>query len=175
MSINEKTVDMDVEPQQSVDQKIGQTEYLDSGAKFLEQVGDYAPLSPEAEKRLIRKVDWIMIPMLFITATFGAVDKVALGTAAIYGLQKDAHLHGQQYSWLGSILSLGVSITLSCLMIRGSYSSGIIRNVPVVLPYSPAAFSKVSLLLQSRLVNHGTSDAGLQELECLDGSAVLHG
>ena len=121
MSINEKTVDMDVEPQQSVDQKIGQTEYLDSGAKFLEQVGDYAPLSPEAEKRLIRKVDWIMIPMLFITATFGAVDKVALGTAAIYGLQKDAHLHGQQYSWLGSILSLGVSITLSCLMIRGSH------------------------------------------------------
>lgn len=107
MSINEKTVDMDVEPQQSVNQKIEQTEYIDSGAKFLEQVGDYAPLSPEAEKRLIRKVDWIMIPMLFITATFGAVDKVALGTAAIYGLQKDAHLHGQQYSWLGSILSLG--------------------------------------------------------------------
>ena len=117
MSINEKAVDMDVEPQRVVDQKIGQTEYIDNGAKFLAQAGDYAPLSPEAEKRLIRKVDWIMIPMLFITATFGAVDKVALGTAAIYGLQKDAHLHGQQYSWLGSILSLGVSTTLKCSLL----------------------------------------------------------
>jgi hypothetical protein len=110
----EKAVNMDVEPQRTFDQKLGQTEYIDSGAKFLAEAGDYAPLSLEAEKRLIRKVDWIMLPMLFITATFGAVDKVALGTAAIYGLQTDAHLHGQQYSWLGSILSLGVCTALGC-------------------------------------------------------------
>jgi ACS family allantoate permease-like MFS transporter len=49
----------------------------------------------------------LMILQLFITATLGAVDKVALGTAAIYGLRTDTHLVGQQYSWLGSILSLG--------------------------------------------------------------------
>jgi MFS family permease len=35
------------------------------------------------------------------------VDKVALSTAAIYGLRDDNNLVGQQYSWLGSILSLG--------------------------------------------------------------------
>jgi hypothetical protein len=115
---DEKAVNMDVEAQRSLDQKIGQTEYIDSGAKFLAEAEDYTPLSPEAEKRLIRKVDWTMIPMLFITATFGAVDKVALGTAAIYGLQTDANLHGQQYSWLGSILSLGVGTALGCSDVR---------------------------------------------------------
>jgi len=47
---------------------------------------------------------------LLITATLGAVDKVALSTASIYGLSTDTHLHGQQYSWLGSILSLGALI-----------------------------------------------------------------
>ena len=41
------------------------------------------------------------------------IDKVALGTAALYGLEKDNNLVGQQYSWLGSILSLGVSHTLA--------------------------------------------------------------
>jgi ACS family allantoate permease-like MFS transporter len=110
---DEKAISMDVEPQRSLDQKLGKSEHIDRGASFLAEAQEYAPLSPEAERRLMRKVDWIMIPMLFITATFGAVDKVALGTAAIYGLQTDAHLHGQQYSWLGSILSLGVCIVRS--------------------------------------------------------------
>jgi ACS family allantoate permease-like MFS transporter len=43
-----------------------------------------------------------------MTATLGAVDKVAISTAAIYGLKDDLQLVGQQYSWAGSILSLGV-------------------------------------------------------------------
>lgn len=41
---------------------------------------------------------------------FLSIDKVALGTAALYGLREDNNLVGQQYSWLGSILSLGVSL-----------------------------------------------------------------
>ncbi|KAF2789375.1 MFS general substrate transporter [Melanomma pulvis-pyrius CBS 109.77] len=96
---------MDVE--QSVDEKNVLSQHVDKAAKFLVEADAYPPLSPEAERKLLRKVDWIMIPMLFITATLGAVDKVALGTAAIYGLRTDTHLVGQQYSWLGSILSLG--------------------------------------------------------------------
>ena len=47
---------------------------------------------------------------LFVTATLGAVDKVALSTAALYGLREDNNLVGQQYSWLGSILSLGALV-----------------------------------------------------------------
>jgi len=50
------------------------------------------------------------LPQLFLTATLGAVDKVALSTAAIYGLRDDTHLVGQQYSWLGSILFLGALV-----------------------------------------------------------------
>lgn len=105
MATSNKTADMDVE--QSVDEKNVLSQHVDKAAKFLVEADAYPPLSPEAERKLLRKVDWIMIPMLFITATLGAVDKVALGTAAIYGLRTDTHLVGQQYSWLGSILSLG--------------------------------------------------------------------
>ncbi|KAJ4386139.1 hypothetical protein N0V93_009032 [Gnomoniopsis smithogilvyi] len=48
-----------------------------------------------------------MIPLLLFTATLGAVDKVEIGTASLYGFQTDNHMHGQEYSWLGSILPLG--------------------------------------------------------------------
>lgn len=83
---------------------------IDRAALFLEQTELLAPLSAKAEKRLKTKIDLILLPMLFLTATLGAVDKVALSTAAIYGLVDDNNLYGQQYSWLGSILSLGALV-----------------------------------------------------------------
>lgn len=81
----------------------------DKAANFLLYTEGYEPLSAKEEKKLKRRIDWIMIPMLFLIATLGAVDKVSLSTAALYSLREDNNLVGQQYSWLGSILSLGVS------------------------------------------------------------------
>ncbi|PVH79121.1 MFS general substrate transporter [Cadophora sp. DSE1049] len=105
---------------QKGDEKLIVTENADKAAGFLLHTEGYAELTPEAEKRLKRKIDWFMIPMLFLVATLGAVDKVALGTSALYGLRTDNHLVGQQYSWLGSILSLGaiVGMPLSSYLIQ---------------------------------------------------------
>lgn len=132
MTDKEHPTSVDVDVEQATAEKAVLNQHVDKAAKFLIEGEHYPPLSPEAERKLIRKVDWIMIPMvrlspeqyvcelnthcssqLFITATLGAVDKVALGTAAIYGLRTDTHLVGQQYSWLGSILSLGVGLLIS--------------------------------------------------------------
>ncbi|KAI5300531.1 hypothetical protein KEM55_006765 [Ascosphaera atra] len=60
---------------------------LDAAAAFLATHGGLDPLSPEEEKKMLRKIDWCLLPMLLITATLGATDKVALSTAAIYGLE----------------------------------------------------------------------------------------
>ncbi|KAL4941188.1 hypothetical protein BDV06DRAFT_212853 [Aspergillus oleicola] len=81
---------------------------MDEAAQYLAHNTGLEPLSLEEERRMLRKTDWILLPMLFMTATLGAVDKVAISTAAIYGLETDLHLVGQQYSWAGSILSIGV-------------------------------------------------------------------
>lgn len=80
---------------------------MDEAAEFLAHNAGYSALSHEEEKKMIRKMDWILLPMLFVTACLGAVDKVAISTAAIYGLKKDLHLAGQEFSWTGSILFLG--------------------------------------------------------------------
>uniref|UniRef100_A0A8H7NQC4 Major facilitator superfamily (MFS) profile domain-containing protein n=1 Tax=Bionectria ochroleuca TaxID=29856 RepID=A0A8H7NQC4_BIOOC len=82
----------------------------DEAAAYLTNAEHYEPLTPAQHKKFMRKVDMILLPMLFLVATLGAIDKVALGTAALYGLREDNGLVGQQYSWLGSILSLGALV-----------------------------------------------------------------
>lgn len=52
------------------------TKKIDQAALFLAQADGYERLTEQQEQRLKRKIDWIMIPMLFTTATLGAVDKV---------------------------------------------------------------------------------------------------
>lgn len=101
---------------------------VDDAARYLASATHFGPLTPEREKKLRKKIDAWMIPLvrlprgalqarlltdtvstqLLFTATLGAVDKVEIGTASLYGFQEDNHMVGQEYSWLGSILPLGV-------------------------------------------------------------------
>lgn len=67
---------MDVAPvlDGAVDPQMGeiiksQGRNFDRAAVFLAQSEDYAPLTPEQEKALKRKIDRWMIPMLLFTAT----------------------------------------------------------------------------------------------------------
>ncbi|KAL6359176.1 hypothetical protein LRP88_06596 [Fusarium phalaenopsidis] len=90
--------------------KQGVSESMDEAAQWLSRCADLAPLTPEEERKTLRKMDWILLPMLFMTANLGAVDKVALSNAAIYGLKEDLNLKGQQYSWAGSILAIGAVV-----------------------------------------------------------------
>ncbi|KAF8860176.1 MFS general substrate transporter [Acephala macrosclerotiorum] len=62
---------------------------------------------PAEVKRVLRKVDFRIIPILFVTYMLQYLDKNSLNFASVYGLQKGTHLHGQDYSWLGSIFYFG--------------------------------------------------------------------
>lgn len=106
--VNEKiSITTNPSPMENAD-KEKKFEHMDAAAKYLsENEGKYEPLTDAELKKMIRKTDLFLIPVLLFTATMGAVDKVALGTAAIFGLRSDNHLVGQQYSWLSTILFLG--------------------------------------------------------------------
>ncbi|EXJ77839.1 hypothetical protein A1O3_08998 [Capronia epimyces CBS 606.96] len=60
----------------------------------------------EQEKRVLRKIDLRVLPFMLAAYFLQQCDKAALGNSAVFGLQKQAHLHGTEYSWLGSILYL---------------------------------------------------------------------
>lgn len=39
---------------------------MDQAAMYLAQAEGYPPMSPEAEKRMVRKMDWILLPMVCV-------------------------------------------------------------------------------------------------------------
>ena len=55
-------------------------------------------------KRVLRKIDLRIIPILFVTYMLQYLDKNSINFSSVYGLQKGTHLHGQQYAWLGESL-----------------------------------------------------------------------
>lgn len=111
--------------------KAGRKKDVDIAAQI---VSDYAgqmdgeTWSVEEEKRLIRRIDWRLIPtvrtlvtpismhgernkkimhkinmnQLFVCATLSGLDKTAISAAAIYNIKTDLNLSGDQYSWIGS-------------------------------------------------------------------------
>ncbi|WWD07473.1 hypothetical protein V865_005574 [Kwoniella europaea PYCC6329] len=86
----------------------------DEAAKFLSEVANradaeelLAPLGEVEKKKLLLKVDWIMVPLLGVALMMGSVDKVSLATAAVMGFREDTHLVGQQYSLTSSAIYFG--------------------------------------------------------------------
>ena len=58
----------------------------------------------EAEyKKLLRKIDRYLLPLMWFCYGVQQTDKTAIGTQAIFGLIEDTNLVGQQYSWLTTI------------------------------------------------------------------------
>jgi hypothetical protein len=39
---------------------------LDQAAAYLSQTVEYLPLTPDAERKLVRKIDWVIIPMVCV-------------------------------------------------------------------------------------------------------------
>lgn len=76
----------------------------DEALKVLEgENGEVIELTPEDERKLLRKIDWNIMPMLCIVYGLNYLDKTTVSYASIMGLKTDLHLVGQQYSWIGSM------------------------------------------------------------------------
>ncbi|KAJ4411644.1 Allantoate permease [Gnomoniopsis sp. IMI 355080] len=80
----------------------------DEALKVLEgENGEVIELDPEDERKLLRKIDWNIMPMLCIVYGLNYLDKTTVSYASIMGLKTDLHLVGQQYSWIGSMFYFG--------------------------------------------------------------------
>lgn len=86
---------------------------VDQAAEFIAAHLEYPTMTPEKERSIKRKIDAWIIPLGVFTTTLAAVDKVQLSTAALYDFLEDNRLTGSEFSWLGSILFVGVWLTVS--------------------------------------------------------------
>ncbi|KAI8624144.1 MFS general substrate transporter [Xylariaceae sp. FL1651] len=63
-------------------------------------IGDTPSL--EEEKSVIRKLDWRLMPMIFIIYSLSVLDRSNLGNAHVAGLDESIGLSGDQYATLGT-------------------------------------------------------------------------
>ncbi|KAH7137915.1 allantoate permease [Dendryphion nanum] len=80
--------------------------FADESYKLFSKVQVSEP-TPEEAKRIRNKLIRWILPFLCIGYHLMYVDKQTLGSSAILGIMKDAHLNASQYNWLSSIFYLG--------------------------------------------------------------------
>lgn len=59
-------------------------------------------IDPSEAKKVLRKIDVRIIPVLFVLYLLQYLDKNGINYASVYGLEEGTNLHGQDYSWLSS-------------------------------------------------------------------------
>ncbi|KAI9760055.1 MAG: hypothetical protein M4579_001888 [Chaenotheca gracillima] len=64
-------------------------------------------IDPEEERKLVWKIDFMILPYLAVCYAFFYIDKTTLSYAAIFNIEEDLNLQGTQYSWLSSIFYFG--------------------------------------------------------------------
>lgn len=91
----------------------GHISSLDEAELFLREHGiSHSQLQemlddPAKSRRIRRRVDLILLPLLCGTYVLQYIDKQALGYSAVFDLFKDAHINSDEYSWLASIFYFG--------------------------------------------------------------------
>ncbi|KAK4631520.1 hypothetical protein CLAFUW4_03435 [Fulvia fulva] len=61
---------------------------------------------PKAERRVLWKIDMVVLPMMCLVFFTQHLDKQSLSYASVYGLLEDLNLSSHQYSWLTSCFYL---------------------------------------------------------------------
>jgi hypothetical protein len=93
-----------------VEQPTRMPDVVDTGLKgdlamqLIEDAGGSTTLTPENNKRVLRKIDLRLLPILLSIYFLQQLDKSTLSYASVFGLVEKAHLHGSMYSWLGSVV-----------------------------------------------------------------------
>ncbi|RBQ75464.1 hypothetical protein FVER14953_12991 [Fusarium verticillioides] len=64
-------------------------------------------LTPEEDRRILRKADLHLLPIMAFAYLFQFLDKTALSYTAILGLREDLHLKGEEYGWASAIYYFG--------------------------------------------------------------------
>jgi sugar phosphate permease len=62
------------------------------------------------EKRLIRTIDWKILPFLFAAYFLQFMDKVILNYANVMGLQHDLGMKGNDFSWAGTVFFMSYGL-----------------------------------------------------------------
>ncbi|RCK65777.1 Allantoate permease [Candida viswanathii] len=84
------------------------TNNVDQAMKFaLDHKGEILELDPKEARRLVRKIDLFLLPVMCLLYCFQFMDKLTTSYASVMGLRDDLHMHGDMYSWTSTAFYLG--------------------------------------------------------------------
>jgi sugar phosphate permease len=75
----------------------------DAALDFLRSEGVVRPMTAEDEKRLVRKIDFMIMPLMWCCYCLQYLDKTLINYANVMGLQEDANVTKAQFSNLALI------------------------------------------------------------------------
>lgn len=85
----------------------------DLEATMSANVGDVIPVSAAVDgqdSRLLRKVDWRIVPIMFACYFLQFLDKVLINYANVMGMSKDLHMTGNDFSWMATAFFIGYAL-----------------------------------------------------------------
>ncbi|CAJ2508529.1 Uu.00g135550.m01.CDS01 [Anthostomella pinea] len=83
------------------------TDEITQAAMPEETTQTHQDVDDERARRILRRIDWRIMPLLFIIYMFNFMDKTILSSASVFGLGDDNGLVDQQYSWISSVFYFG--------------------------------------------------------------------
>ncbi|KAB8261851.1 major facilitator superfamily domain-containing protein [Aspergillus pseudonomiae] len=109
-------------------------------------------LTLEEDKRILRRIDLYLLPMMAVSYMFQFLDKSAMSFTSILGLTDDLHLQGEDYSWASSIYHFGylaASDVAAVLLVRFPVGKMISTSIVVwgaVLMLTATVFNSQGLI-----------------------------
>ncbi|OAL47063.1 MFS general substrate transporter [Pyrenochaeta sp. DS3sAY3a] len=80
----------------------------DAALNLLKDTGGVRrPIDAETNKRLLRKIDLHIMPLICIVYFLQYIDKTSISYASVTGIIQDTKLHGNQFNWVASIFFFG--------------------------------------------------------------------
>ncbi|KAJ5473567.1 hypothetical protein N7475_003133 [Penicillium sp. IBT 31633x] len=100
---------VDVEKTKYIDPKIEKHAHdADEAMKALGALqGETIELDEPTNRRLLKIIDWHMMPIMCVVYGMNYLDKTTLSYASVMGIKEDLELEGDQYQWLGSLFYFG--------------------------------------------------------------------
>ncbi|PLN78361.1 MFS general substrate transporter [Aspergillus taichungensis] len=131
------------------------TLHQDEALKVLAAYTGDESWTPEEEKKLVRRIDFKVLPLLCLTYGLQYYDKAMLSQAAIFGLRDDLHLtEGNRYSFSAAIFYLGFivgaypAMTLAQRFPIERVASALVVVWGICLILTPACFNFKGLFAQ---------------------------
>lgn len=65
------------------------------------------PLDPERSRRLVRRIDMHIMPLLYMVFFLQFIDKTSISYASVTGIRESTGLVGNQFNWVASVFFFG--------------------------------------------------------------------